>query len=166
MHWAFTFCPFSTRSACHLTTLTFWFCLWGICHCHALGYVWQLLIFFPCKTQIFLWDLKSKLSLDLFYVFRKYRSIHKVMLVSFSYCARKWRGVQVNCFQRSHVFWTCSPHCLFSSLFAASSLFFLPSWKQFPTAVHCHSMIPVKENVILSSSSPLWQAGSLTDDVS
>lgn len=124
-------------------------------------------IFSPCKTQILLWALKSKLFLDLFYVFRKYSSIHKVMLVSVSYCARKWRGVQVNCFQRSRVFWTCSPHCigLFSSLFAVSSLFFLPSWKQFPTAVHCHTMIPV-ENVILSSSSPLWQAGSLADDVS
>lgn len=105
--------------------------------------------FFSCKTQILLWALKRKLFLELFYVFREYRSIHKVMLVSVSYCARKWRGVQVNCFQRSHVFWTCSPHCicLFSSFFAVSSQFFLPSWKQFPTDVHCHAMNPVKEKL-------------------
>lgn len=89
-----------------------------------------------------MWALESKLFLELFY-----RSIHKVMLVSVSYRARKWRSVQVNCFQRSHVFWTCSPHCicLFSFLFAVSSLVFLPSWKQFPTDVHCHAMIPVKK---------------------
>lgn len=139
----------STRGVCHLTTLTFWLCLLGMCHCCTLGDVWEILNFFPCKTQILLCALKSKLFLELFYVFRKYRNIHKVVLVSVSCCARKWRGVQVNCFQRPHVFWTCSPHCicLFSSLFAVSSLFFLPSWKQFPTDVHCHAMILVKEKL-------------------
>lgn len=42
----------SRMTACHLTTLTLWLCLLGVCHCCTLGYIWEL-IFPPVNHKYF-----------------------------------------------------------------------------------------------------------------